>query len=117
MKKNILLTAPLIFCSIIAFTQTNEKQPCEIENIELISLDSKIPKTETITKYNSIKINRPVSNVSELTKREIKQLKKKAKRNSSCKIYVDFENKLFEKDNIYLQENNEIVYVFTKDKL
>lgn len=116
MKKIILLTAPLVLFSSCFYTQNNKKTHCDIENIELIALNSKIPVSETISKYNSIKINRTVTDIEELTKKEIRQLKKKAKRNSSCKVYVDFNNYLFEKDNIYLQENSEIVYVLTKDK-
>ncbi|MCT4581559.1 MAG: hypothetical protein N4A35_09095 [Flavobacteriales bacterium] len=117
MKKIILLTAPLFFYATTFFAQAKVERNCEIENIELITLDRNIPQSEVISKYNTIRINRTITDISELTKRETKLLKKKARRNSSCKIYIDFENKLFEKDNIYLQENNEIVYVFTKDKL
>lgn len=116
MKKIILLTAPLVFFSSFAFSQDNKHEKCELENIELIALDSKVPNSEVISKYNTIRINRKITDVNELTKKEKNLLKKKAKRNSSCKVYVDFKNYLFENDNIYLQQNNEIVYVFTRDK-
>ena len=96
MKNPLLLVACCLF-AVTASSQALVSEKCKTEDVSLNNYTPDLPKSTIAVKYMTERLDRPVNQMSDLTEKEVRQIRKWARKFKSCTVYVDFEQVTIDK--------------------
>lgn len=96
MKTILLLIAALsITGAVAAQSLTNEK--CKVGDVELQLYQGCTSAEEVVVSLPMYRLKRKVERIDELTDKEVRKIKRSARRLKSCKVYVDIEHRFVDR--------------------
>lgn len=106
MKKMIFLLA-ITFSAVGVKSQALITEKCKVSEVEIQELSPEWDKNTVVVSFSTVLFDRKVSSLSELSEKEIRKMKKWARKRNSCHIYVDFEQSTINKElNPTITENH-----------
>lgn len=86
---SLLIAALSIIGAVSAQSLTNEK--CKVDDVVLQLYQGQTAAHEVVVSIPMYRLNRKVEHIDDLTNKEVKKIKRSARRLKSCRVYVDIE--------------------------
>nr|WP_321451324.1 hypothetical protein [uncultured Carboxylicivirga sp.] len=114
MKKVITL---FLLSTLVVFTygQALKAEKCKCTDVQLMEYSGTLPKSTVIVKINDLSVDRPVNQLDQLSEKEIKKIKKWARKFKSCTVYVDFNHSIIDKKLNPSVSDKQIFYMIVLD--
>lgn len=97
--------------------QSIEEEKCKWQEVTVMEYTSKLPDSTVIVKVEDMLLNRKINSLNELTEKELKTIKRRARKFKSCTVYVDLKQRTMDKSlNDWITDRH-IFYYVTLEKL